>query len=138
MGFEPTNKRVPRGGGWMTVGSWSVFCTPYDEAQVRMSAPTEPGVYVLWVRREDGGWSLFYVGKADNLESRLLNHLSDNEPNSCIKRNVQDTCGFRWIAVTMENERSGAEKYLYDVIKPECNLADPDGTPLKIPLPPEP
>lgn len=55
----------------MTVGSWSTFYTPYDETQVRMAAPTEPGVYVLSMQGQDGGWNRFYVGKADNLESRL-------------------------------------------------------------------
>ena len=121
----------------MTVGSWSIFNTPYDETQVRMAAPTEPGVYVLSMQGQDGGWNRFYVGKADNLESRLLGHLGDHEPNPCIKRNVKNTCGFRWIDITMEYERSGVEKYLYDVMKPECNAADPGGNPLKIPLPPE-
>lgn len=122
----------------MTVGSWSNLFTPYDETQVRMAAPTEPGVYVLSKQAPDGGWNRFYVGKADNLESRLLGHLGEDEPNACIQRNVKNTCGFRWIDITMEYERSGVEKYLYDVMKPECNLGDPGGTPLKIPLPPEP
>lgn len=122
----------------MTVGAWSAFYTPYDEAQVRMGAPTEPGVYVLWMQRPDGGWNRFYAGKADNLESRLLSHLGEEEPNSCIKRNVKNICGFRYIDITMEFERSGVEEYLYSVMRPECNLTAPGGKPLQIPLPPEP
>jgi len=122
----------------MTIGSWSGVYRPYDQAQVRIAAPTDPGVYVLWVQREDGGWKQFYVGRADNLETWLLGHLSEDEPNACIKRTVKHPCGFCWIDITMEYERAGVEKYLYDVWKPECNLADPGGTPLKIPLPPEP
>ncbi len=122
----------------MTVGSWSVFFTPYDETQIRMAAPTGPGVYILWMQDSDGGWTRFYVSKANNLESQLLGHLSADEPNPCIKRNVKNMCGFHWIDITMEYERIGVEKYLYDMMKPECNVADPSGAPLKIPLPPEP
>lgn len=121
----------------MTIGSWSGFYTPYDEQQIREAVPLAAGVYVLWVRGQGGGWNQFYVAKAENLESNLLGHLSDNEPNPCIKRNAKNECGFSWIEITMEPERAGVEKYLYDLMKPECNVTDPGGKPLKIEAPPE-
>ena len=40
-----------------------------------------------------------------------------------------------WIKITTEKERAGVEKYLYDTLKPECNLQDPGGEPIEIPLP---
>jgi len=122
----------------MSVGSWSAVHTPYNEAEVRKYAPTSAGVYALWVHYKSGRWECFYVGKADNLESRLLDHLQDDEPNQCIKENVRYKCAFCWIEITTEAERSGAEKYLYDQIQLECNQNDPGGTPLPIPLPPQP
>jgi|WetSurMetagenome_2_1015567.scaffolds.fasta_scaffold04639_7 excinuclease UvrABC nuclease subunit len=122
----------------MSVGSWSSFFTPYNEAQVRRVVPTSAGVYTLWVNYKSGGWECFYVGKADNLEGRLLDHLSAKEENMCIKGNIAYMCGFSWIEITTEAERSGAEKYLYDRMKPECNQIDPGGRPLQIPLPPTP
>ena len=122
----------------MTVGNWSRFITPYNESEVRKHAPISAGVYTLWVNYKSGKWECFYVGKADNLESRLLGHLQPEEPNECIKGNVKYKCGFMWIEITTEEERSGAEKYLYDTLKPECNQNDPGGKPLKIPQPPTP
>jgi len=122
----------------MSVGTWSAFHTPYIESGVRRYAPKSAGVYALWVNYKSGKWGCFYGGKADNLESRLLDHLSTDEPNECIKANVKYKCGFMWIEITTEAERSGAEKYLYDSMKPECNRVDPGGTPLRIPLPTTP
>lgn len=122
----------------MSIGNWSSFYTPYNEAEVRKYVPTSAGVYTLWVNYKSGRWGCFYVGKADILEGRLLAHLRDDEPNKCIKENVKYKCGFSLIEITTEDERSGAEKYLYDTLKPECNQIDPGGKPLKIPLPPTP
>lgn len=122
----------------MSVGTWSSFYTPYNEAEVRRYVPTSGGVYVLWVNYKSGRWGCFYVGKAENLESRLLDHLQSDEPNRCIKENVKYKCGFMWLEITTEAERSGAEKFLYDSLKPECNDVDPGGRPLKVPLPPQP
>lgn len=122
----------------MSIGIWSTFHTPYTDSEVRRYAPTNAGIYLLWVKYKSGRWNCFYVGKADGIESRLLNHLNAAEPNTCIKDNVKYKCGFMWIEITTEPERSGVEKYLYDTLKPECNQIDPEGRPLKIPLPSTP
>jgi len=122
----------------MSIGTWSAFHTPYNEGEVRKYAPTNAGVYTLWVNYKSGKWGCFYVGKADNLETRHLDHLKQEEANKCIKEDVNYKCGFMWIEITTQSERSGAEKYLYDAMKPECNLVDPGGKPLRIPLPPTP
>jgi len=122
----------------MSVESWSAVHTPYNETEVNKYAPTSAGVYALWVNYKSGRWASFYVGKADNIETRLLDHLRDDEPNECIKKKVKYRCAFCWVGITTASERSGVEKYLYDKMKPKCNQIDPGGTPLPIPLPPEP
>lgn len=122
----------------MSIGSWSSFHNPYNEAEIRKYVPTSAGVYLLWVYYKSGRWGSYYVGKAENLEDRLLDHLSNDEPNSCIKENNKYRRGFMWIEITTEAERSGVEKFLYDSLKPECNQADPGGNPLKISLPTTP
>lgn len=118
--------------------SWSTFHTPYNEAEVKKVVPTGGGVYSLWVNYDSGRWGCFYIGKAENLESRLLDHLSSSEPNECIKENRKYKSGFSWLEITTAQERAGAEKHLYDQLKPECNQVDPGGVPLRIPLPPQP
>ena len=73
----------------MSIGTWSPTFTPYNETAVKQYASTDAGVYAMWVHYTSGKWECFYVGKADNIESRLLDHLRDNEPNPCIKENVK-------------------------------------------------
>jgi excinuclease UvrABC nuclease subunit len=90
------------------------------------------------VNYKSGKWVCYYVGKAEDLESRLLDHLSSNEPNFCIKENIKYKCGFMWLSITTDSERSGAEKFLYDTLKPECNQKDPGGSPLRVTPPPTP
>ena len=122
----------------MSIGSWSSFFTPYNEAEVRRVVPRTGGVYALWVNYTSGNWGCFYVGKADDLEGRLLAHLSPAETNSCIKGHIKYRSGFEWLGISTEAERAGAEKYLYDKMNTDCNQTDPGGKPLQIPLPPTP
>lgn len=116
--------------------NWSSFHTPYTEAEVKKYVPTDAGVYLLWVQLKNEKWKCFYTGQAKNLESRLLDHLSDDEPNECIKDNVKKyVCGFEYAKVSTQSERDRIEKFLYDHYSPECNNQDPGGTPLEVNLP---
>ena len=116
--------------------SWSTFHTPYTESEVKKYVPTDSGVYLLWVKLESNNWRCFYVGKSDNLETRLLQHLSDEEENECIKDKVSEKiCGYEYAKVSKQSDRDGIEKYLYDHYSPECNKNDPGGTPIKVNLP---
>lgn len=118
----------------MTV-TWH-FHTPYDEATVNRFAPTTGGVYLLWVQLQSEKWRCFYVGKAENLEERLLDHLSENEPNKCISDMVENySCGFEYAQITSASDRSGVEKFLYNHYSPKCNKNDPGGTPTPVNLP---
>jgi excinuclease UvrABC nuclease subunit len=122
----------------MSIGTWSKCYKPYNETTVNKDAPISAGVYALCVKYKKNGWVCFYIGKGENIQSRILDHLRNDEENDCIKGNVKYKCAFCWIEITTEGERSGAEKYLYDTINPECNQMDPGGTPIEIPLPPSP
>lgn len=122
----------------MSIESWSSFHTPFNEAEVKRVVPTLGGVYALWVNYKNGHWECYYIGQTDDLQRRLLEHLSSEEPNECIKENRKYKCGFHWAPISTQDERSGAEKFLFDTLKPECNKVDPGGTPRKIPLPPKP
>lgn len=117
---------------------WSTFHTPYTENAVRRVVPTRSGVYLLWVKYKNGNWKCFYVGKSENLEERLLQHLSTSEDNDCVKENVRYTSGFYWAEVPRGSDRSGIEKALYDYYKTECNKNDPGGTPIHVNVPSTP
>lgn len=116
--------------------TWSPFHSTYSEAEVRRHVPSDPGVYLLWVELKNEKWLCFYAGQASSLEDRLLDHLSAEEENECIKKNVsQHICGFKYAKVARQNDRDGIEKFLYDHYKPECNKEDPGGTPIEVNLP---
>jgi len=113
--------------------TWSSFHNTYNEAEVKAHVPRSSGVYLVWVKLKDGKWRCFYVGQADELQKRLLDHLSDSETNECIKKQLsQYICGFEYAEVSRQSERDGIEKYLYDHYKPECNKADPGGKPIEV------
>lgn len=105
---------------------WSGFFTPYSQEKVKLNATESAGVYLLWVKLKNEKWKCFYAGQAKNIKQRLLNHLSDNEENDCIKENVSKyVCGFEYAIISKQADRDGAEKYLYNHYSPECNNVDP-------------
>ncbi|MFZ3138631.1 MAG: hypothetical protein WA126_14705 [Thermodesulfovibrionales bacterium] len=90
----------------------------------------------LWVKLKNDKWRCYYVGQADDLKTRLIDHLSKNEENTCIKNNVQDyVSGYEYAKVSRQSDRNGIEKYLYDNYKPSCNKQDPGGVPIPVNLP---
>ena len=116
--------------------TWSSFHSSYTESEVKRYVPAEAGVYLLWVKLKNGKWRCFYVGQASDLKDRLLDHLSDDEENECVKNNVTNyTCGFEYAKVSKQSDRDGIEKFLYDHYKPECNKVDPGGLPIEVNLP---
>lgn len=116
---------------------WSTFQESFTEANVKLNAPKGAGIYILWVRLKTKKWSCYYVGQASNLQSRLLDHLSDSEENKCIKDNVSKyTSGFEFTPVANADERDGIELFLYDHYSPECNeISPPKVEPIEVNLP---
>jgi len=113
---------------------WSSFHR-LTRANVLDNAPASAGVYTLWVQLQNEKWRCYYVGQASNIEQRLLDHISDDEPNSGIRANVNKyISGFESANVGKQTDRDGIEKYLYNYYKPECNEVDPGGTPIEINL----
>ncbi len=110
---------------------------PYTQTTVSNFAPEKAGVYILWVQLMSNSWKCFYVGQADNLKKRLLEHLSSNEDNPCIKNKVSKfVCGFSFALVPRQDDRDEIEKYLYEHYKPECNrISPPDVKPIIVNLP---
>jgi Nuclease subunit of the excinuclease complex len=116
---------------------WSGFHSSYNESNVNTYALEKAGIYLLWVKLKDDKWRCFYVGQADNLKTRLLQHLSDTEKNECIKTHVnKHVCGFEYALVGKQADRDGIEKYLYEYYNPECNkISPPDVEPIEVNLP---
>jgi hypothetical protein len=118
--------------------TWFGVYSPYNGATVRRGVPAgRAGVYCLYQPDEQSTWKVFYVGKTEDLQGRLLEHIGGKERNPCIKETLEkQRCGFAWLEVTTITERAGAEKFLYDKLKPRCNDKDPGGEHVCVPPPP--
>lgn len=86
--------------------------------------PESGGIYkVLRNDGETGKLTRVYVGKASNLKSQYLKHLSDPEENECLKNNVQNKeCYFKYALLAGEQNRQEAENHLLETGKYECNV----------------
>ena len=93
----------------------------YTEENVNKYAPLTAGVYRL-IYKKDDNYYVFYVGQSNNLERRLLEHLSSSETDICIKRHLRDySCFFRFIEISSQDERSRIEREQIDKYNPDCN-----------------
>ena len=104
----------------------------YTVSNVDTFAPLYAGVYKLFYYTANKP-QVFYVGQAENLRRVFMEHLSDTEPNACIRRSFwYNTCYFQFASLASQSERDGAERALYDHYKPLCNTAPPKGEPYDI------
>ena len=110
---------------------WSDMHT-YTMSNVDIFAPPTAGVYKLSslvVNQRQ----VFYVGQAENINKVLLSHLSDLEPNACIRSNLwYYTCYFQFASVAAQLDKDCAERALYEHYKPPCNIVPPRGEPCEI------
>jgi len=86
--------------------------------------PTSGGIYkILKNDRVNRRYTRVYVGKAENLQSRYNNHLSEYEENFCIRRNLKnEICYFRYALLSREEDRQNLEKQLLKEGTYQCNL----------------
>lgn len=105
---------------------WSrVILYTEENAQV---IPEKSGVYEILVKGADG-YMRRYVGQADNLNIRYLQHLSSEEENPKIREGVRNnTCGFDYALVDDEDDRKDAEKALYEKYDYIWNDKEPEGS----------
>ena len=102
--------------------------TPLEKKSVEALPNDLPGVYRLSYKAEDGNYYVFYVGKAEDINVRLSQHLSPNEDNVCIKNYISTkSCFFRYAKITESYIRDAAEKQMYKQYEPTCNDKEPEG-----------
>jgi len=89
------------------------------------------GIYVLSSAKTSE--NIYYVGQG-NLQECLIRHL-ETEENPCVKEARKTLCYFKFAVVEKESDRKGAEKFLYNKIKPRCNQKTPEGSSIEINLP---
>lgn len=93
----------------------------YTKTNVQKYAPLTSGVYRLIYKKGDE-YYVFYVGQSNNLERRLLEHLSSSEEDPCIKRHLRDyECFFRFVEISSLDERNRLEREQIQEYSPNCN-----------------
>lgn len=93
----------------------------YKKSSVETHTPSKGGVYRLIYHSGDK-YYVFYVGKSNNLQRRLLEHLSYSEENACIKRYLKDfICYFRHLEVSNNKEQDEIEQQQISEYNPRCN-----------------
>ena len=111
---------------------WNPLLCRFNEEQVKR-IPEKGGIYRL--SNTEG---VFYVGQSDNLQRRLLVHLSDKEENKCIKKKLNYQVYFRFALLEDKKDRLCAESFMYyhykKEIECECNDKEPSELPCEINL----
>ena len=93
----------------------------YTEGNVEKYVPAGGGVYRL-INKDGDKYYVFYVGQSNDLERRLLEHLSPNEIDTCIKRYLLDyDCFFRFKEINSASERDRVEQEQIKKYNPSCN-----------------
>jgi excinuclease UvrABC nuclease subunit len=101
---------------------------PLNLANVRAYAPMKAGVYKIALNLVSGKKRVVYVGQADDLDSRLKDHLSEWESNLELYSLVrQYQCSFALALVPLQDDRDAAERALYLNFRPPCNDQEPSG-----------
>ena len=87
-----------------------------------------PGVYRFSYLHENGNYYVCYVGQSKDIKKRLLEHLSDAEPNTRLKTYLKsERCFFRYAQITKQYVCDAVERQAYKYYQPSCNQAEPSG-----------
>ena len=93
----------------------------YTEENVKRYATLAAGVYRISYKKNDK-YFVFYIGQSNNIQRRLLEHLSPSETDPCITRHLRDyVCFFRFIEISSLDERSRVEREQIKEYNPTCN-----------------
>ena len=105
----------------------------YNETKVKELVSESSGNYMISVKRNNGKYRSIYVGQAENLQERLLEHLHDSETNDCLKNHVNDhDVYFRFCYVSGQSDRDDVERTLHKKYPCECNDVEPSGSVISI------
>jgi len=88
-----------------------------------------PGVYRLSYKNdEDGNYYVFYVGCSEDIKKQILDLISDDGTNVCIKNYIKTKeCVFRYAQIGEEYVRKAITKQAFNYYQPSCNSQPPEG-----------
>jgi excinuclease UvrABC nuclease subunit len=102
--------------------------TKLNEPLIKELKDGIPGVYRLSYKAAEDNYYVFYVGQADDIKQRLLQHISSYETNECIKDHFRTKeCFFRYAKIIKDYIRDATERKVYKEYGPKCNYQEPQG-----------
>lgn len=109
----------------------------YNEKAVKEFIEEKGGVYLIVLRQEDRSRKVRYIGKAEKLRTRLLEHFSEEEPNKCLSNYAKGNYEkyMIWVYIPLEEDRKNIEYTLYKKYTPKCNEKEPEGKIVDISFP---
>ncbi len=111
---------------------WSKWMFLMGRLGVEYKVPKDKsGVYVLSSAKASE--NIYYVGQG-NLQECLIRHL-EAEENQALKEAFKSLCYFKFAVVEKESDRKGAERFLYDKLKPKYNQKRPGEPAVEVNLP---
>jgi excinuclease UvrABC nuclease subunit len=107
--------------------NWSKI-SKYLETDANL-IPMESGIYEILVLQTDGKYARRYVGIAEDLRKRFIEHLSKLEENENIKDGLHNyICGFDYALADSELVRKDAELGLFNKYQYGWNKVRPEGS----------
>lgn len=98
----------------------------YMREDIQRFSTEKAGIYLIYAERANAYKQLVYVGQADNIKTRLLEHISENEKNEILKRILShEVCYYSYAEVPLPNKRNSIENFIYNKCHPEANINRP-------------
>ena len=94
------------------------------------TVPEKAGIYIISTRQEtDHAYEVKFVGQADNLRARVMEHWSRKEKNKDLKAHLAENfvMKFNYAEVESRAEREGMLYYMYEIYDPLYNRGSPRG-----------
>ena len=86
------------------------------------------GAYRLSYQHDDGNIYVFYLGQSNDIKTRLIKHISNDEDNICVKNFVSTKkCYFRYAEIPQDDVRKATLRLMYKKYAPPCIEKMPEG-----------
>ena len=88
------------------------------------NVPEKPGIYIIsTVQEVDHSYEAKYVGQAENLRARALDHWSKNEPNVKLREHIAEKyiMKLNYSEIESASDREGMVLYLRKLYDPPFN-----------------
>jgi excinuclease UvrABC nuclease subunit len=114
---------------------WNKELVPFGHLKHPENITEKAGVYIVSrYRSSDDKQEVKYVGKAEDLRKRAMQHWSESEENEDLKKCIHARVSimFYYAEVSVDSDRDGIEAYLFQTFSPSCNTQEPQ---LEKPIP---